>query len=103
MVYESEHGVHLQVHPGLAEKETIPPVGSEGCHVSFWLTRGESVFKGTHFWSGFFSVRIQKCRTDPSVEEDSPEADKNFEVINGVTHISSAFTATPLRPHDEGS
>lgn len=66
-------------------------------------TRAESVFKGTHFRSGFFSMRLQKCRTDPSVEEASSEADKNFEVINGVTHISSALSAKPLGPHDEGS
>lgn len=44
MVYESEHGVHLQVHPGLAEKETTPPAGSEGCHVSFWLIHEVSLF-----------------------------------------------------------
>lgn len=66
-------------------------------------TRAESVFKGTHFRSGFFSMRIQKCRADPSVEEASPEADKNLEVINRVIHIRSALAAKPLGPHDEGS
>lgn len=97
--YKSEHrGIHQQVHPDLAEREAILPECSRRDHSSFRPTvEGGSVPRETHFLGGIFLVRIQKCVSDPSVEEASPEADRNFEVINGTTHCSPASAAKPPR------
>lgn len=67
------------------------PESSKRCHISLWLTiQGKSVPVGTRFLGRFVSVRTQKCRSDPSVEEASPEADKTFEVINTCSNLSKA-------------
>lgn len=76
----------------LAEKQTTLPESSKRCHLSLRLTvQGESAPKATR------SIRTQKGRSDPSVEEASSEADEAFEVINGVTHLSHASAAKPPR------